>query len=531
MNDRFGHESERFLQSVQQFAELVLEKGRDRYGEYSTPLLVDGIRADNGEPVTWRSGETWVLSNLANQQNLFRLLYGLSMLTGKPDYYDAAAAILDYSFTDLRYGDLFCWGGHMAFDLQRKKQVHATDKGPQHELKCHYPFYELMFEINGDETKKYIEALWESHILDWSNLEFSRHGQPAADRDRASVWDHAYEGSGVFFTGKGLTFVNAGSDLYYAAAMLHVFGGEEQPLLWAKRLARRYVETRDPITGMGGYQFSISILPGVRGDRAIEQFGEQLKAHSPLESTLSIPRQIHTIIGEAAMSRMVLAERLGEAGREFLLWAIEDLLAYGKHAYQADDNTIHPILTNGTRLTGLVMEKDGYYGKKGERLKAEKADSALLWSYLTGYRLSGEPLLWEIARSMAADSGLGDIGRSGGKELGLNFETSCDDPLLLFAMLECYQATENEKFLELAVLLGENMLRERFHNGYFLPSRKHLYVKFDAIEPLALLHLIAAIRGSRHLLPRYFGGKPFFGAAYDGYSHEKDNSFIYARTK
>src|SRR5690606_29904153 len=130
-------------------------------------------------PVTWQSqGEQWIISNAANQQNLFRTLVGLSRLSGDDRYIEAARQATAYALQHLRYGDLMCWGGHMAYDLQAKKAVHASDKGQQHELKCHYPFYELMFEVDHIETQTMIEAMWESHVTDWNTLEFSRHGQP-----------------------------------------------------------------------------------------------------------------------------------------------------------------------------------------------------------------------------------------------------------------------------------------------------------------------------------------------------------------
>jgi pectate lyase len=146
-------------------------------------------------------------------------------------------------------------------------------------------------------------------LLNWANLEFSRHGKPVPEPETGSVWDREYEGGEPFFTGTGLTFINAGSDLYYAAGMLHRFTGDEKPLIWAKRLNGRYADTRNPKTGLGGYQFSISVLPGVRGDRAVEQFGEQLKAHNPMEGTLSTARQIHTIIGKAGLCLSTCAKR------------------------------------------------------------------------------------------------------------------------------------------------------------------------------------------------------------------------------
>ena len=69
--------------SVQRFADAVLENGRDKYGAEHTPLFVDGLHTTTLEPALWRRhDETWVLSNLASQQPLMRILDGITTLTG-----------------------------------------------------------------------------------------------------------------------------------------------------------------------------------------------------------------------------------------------------------------------------------------------------------------------------------------------------------------------------------------------------------------------------------------------------------------
>ncbi|UUZ81436.1 hypothetical protein LJK88_43450 [Paenibacillus sp. P26] len=520
---------ESYLRTVRQFADHVLRHGRDTYGEASTPLFVDGFHADTHEPVSWHSGgERWILSNQANQQNLFRTLTGLSVLTGEPRYKEVAAEAVRYGLNHLRYGKLIYWGGHLAFDLLAKRPVYASDKGPQHELKCHYPFYELMFELDREETARYIEGLWDSHVRDWSNLEFSRHGKPREHGGKEPVWERPYAGGEVFFTGEGLTFINAGGDLYYAATHDYRSTGNEAALEWAKRLARRYADTRHPGTGMGGYQFNISVLPGVRGDRAIDQFAERLKGRRVMEATLSVARQIHTITAEAALCRFALADALGPKGAEFGRLAVEDLLAYGEHAYEAETASFHPVLTDGTRLTGLVMEKSGYYGRQGDTLKATKADLLQLWSYLKGFRLTGDGRLWEWARSMAAGTGLGEIGESPGAEPALHPGES-SEPSAVFALLELYGGAGHPAYLEAACAVGDNIVARRFHKSVFLAEPNRTYAKLDAVEPLALLHLAGELTGRRKEVPVYCGSKAFFGAAYDGHGHMIDNSFIYSR--
>jgi pectate lyase len=526
-------QAHRFIQTVRQYADRVLQLHQSSSGEEGTPLFADGFNVETLEPVQWHcEGQEWTLSNLASQQNWLRLLCALSQLTGDDRYRSTAADTVSYAFKHLRYGRLLKWGGHMAYDLSGKQYVFAPDKGPQHELKCHYPFYELMNEVDRDETRAYIEAFWDSHVVNWANLEFSRHGKPVEEPEIGTVWDREFEGGAPFFTGVGLTFINAGSDLYYAAGMLNHFTGDDKPLTWAKRLNERYSDTRNPETGLGGYQFSISVLPGIRGDRAIEQFGQQLQAHNPLEGTLSVTRQIHTIIGKAGICRMVLSESLGESGREFANSAIEDLLAYGKYSYEEATNVIHPVLTDGTRLTGLVLEKGGYYGKQGDALQAMSADALLLWSYALGFRLSKHPFLWSILRGIAKGNELGDFGADAKNAAPhVHKETSCSNPYAVFALLELYRATGHGEYLELAEVVGDNMIRQGYHHGFFVDSKDHLYAKLDSIAPLALLHLDAERKGIRQELSSYCGGSAFFSSAYDGMGHMTDQQLFYSRRR
>lgn len=536
-----GREKEkasRYIAVVRQWADQLLDMYNERFAAQYAPLFPDGIHVQTLEPLVWMSnGETWVLSNLASQQNWFRTLYGLSKLTKVQRYADVAREATAYALKKVRYGYLMAWGGHMAYDLAAKKWVHAADKGPQHELKFHFPFYELMFELDPDETLTMIEAMWDSHVANWMNLEFNRHGQPkpgpAGGYGAGKVWERPFKREPVFFTGRGLTFVNAGSDLYYAAALAGAYSGQEAPLRWAEYLAGRYAETAHPETGLTGYQYSISELPGQRGDRAREQFGEQLAEDQPLEATLSVARKIHSIVGKAALCRMAIYDQLGERGRTFLDWALKDQLAYGRHAYEAAENVFHPVLTNGRRLTGLILEKDGYYGRRGQALQAMPANDLLFWSYASGYRRSQHPELWRIVCSMARGLGLADFTavahlpkhpRTVGAEA---HKIDSADPHLLFGLLELAAAHPAGPFLDWAIKIGENIVATRLHDGFFLPTREQPYAKLDAVEPLALLHLAAALRGERDQVPRYCGGSAFFSAHYDGKGHYKDQAFYY----
>ena len=117
-------EASKYLNAVREFADNVLKYGRDTYGPKHTPLFVDGLNIHTHEPVKWISpeGESWVLSNLASQQNLFRTLDGLTKITGDPKYPQAAVEAIEYAFANLRTpSGMLYWGGGTAYDAKADK--------------------------------------------------------------------------------------------------------------------------------------------------------------------------------------------------------------------------------------------------------------------------------------------------------------------------------------------------------------------------------------------------------------------------
>jgi len=478
------------IDPVKQFADLVLEKGRNLYPHLDNPLIADGIDFKNGGGarvnVAAEVVDGAVLSNPACQQRLLRMLVGLSNVTGDDTYRNAAAAVMEHMFEALSdKNGLFYWGGHVAFDLE-KNDIVKGKSGP-HELKCHYPFYDFMWDVNATGTKRYVEAMWNAHIYNWQVLDFSRHGK--YDLEMGDLWANRYQPGRIFFVGRGLTFINCGSDLYYAAGLLHGLGGEIQPLTWAQRLNGRFLETRDPNTGMGGYQFTLRHLPGAQywSDRAIHQFGAQLAGHFIAEGAISHPRQIQAICGSAGLARMALADRLGDIGWDFAQSAIEDLIAYGKWAYEPKDNTLHATHTDGTRLTGLVFEQDGYYGKAGSSWEPVKVGGLMLRAYATAYRLCLDRVerafLWQMVRDIARGNGLGDFDGEA------NLDTDCTDADTIHALIELFACTQLDIFWNLAERIARNILGTRFKDGYFVSDGIALV---DDPAPLALLRLHAA---------------------------------------
>ena len=531
-----------YLAAVRTFGDLVLEHGIDKVGDVNTPLFYDGLNVNDLTPVEWiaPNGERWVLSNLASQQNLFRTLDGLTRITGDPKYKQAAMDAIKYAFENLRSPNgLLYWGGGAAYDAQADGVY-----GSRHVFKLHYPYYELMWEVDPEATKEFIESFWSAHILDWSNLDMDRIGRLDRPLRVPKGWKHEYKGGPVFFKSKlpwGFSPATTGSDLVRAAAILSKLSGEKHSLIWAKRLVHRYVETRNPKTGIAAYVYNRDNL-----DSAQYQFGDDFRGHLvsdgmlfPYHPTMGDPfvRQFMLRLGISYdianwwMSYFLLGEILGAEGKEFTQWALEELTASGKVAYRKKDNSWIPMLTDGTKLEGYICKKDGYYGPKGTVFKPIPALAMDFWAYSLAYRITADPFMWEMARNIAEGNGFGDLGQDAKGEPQLQQRTDCSDPYALLAFLELHRKTQNQAFPKMARRIGDNILANRFHKGFFLPSNKHIYAKFDAIAPLALLRLHTTLNAKPTLVPQVWPSRPFFGPKYGGRGARYDIYLIYPLTE
>jgi len=511
--------AEKYLHVVRIFADKVLEHGRDVYGPIKTPLFVDGINVDTLEPAIWiRDGKKRILSNQASQQNLFRTLVGLSAATGDPKYRDAVVEAIRYAFEHLRDSSgLLYWGGHAYYDALADKPTGGLPESIMvHELKHHNPFYELMWLIDPEATRRYIEAVWDAHVLNWENLDVNRHGKYGRTPD--NVWQHDYKGGPVPFESTGLSFMHSGSDFFYAAALLSYLSGDDQPLVWAKRLASRYVEARHPETQLGASNFTVHTTH--RMEKQFPQFNGRFT-----EATVT---DIYgSRYSDCAICQLHLAEILGPKGQDFLRWGIEDLTARATYGYDEKTNSFSAMLIDGTVLSPADRINEGYV--KASWLSPRVADMCYFYAYAKAYKLSKKQLMWKMVRSIGRGLGLGDLGETPDKSEKINYRTPNYDPIIIFGLLELHEAIHSDAYLKLAMRVADNALHIRFNNGFFVESRECLFSKFDECMPLALLHLRAALLNLSEYPPAYTGSRGFYHGYYDGKDRTYDTYVIYRR--
>jgi len=508
---------DKYIEAVKVFADNVLEHGRDTYGPKKTPLFVDGINVDTLKPPVWKkNGEQWILSNLASQQTLFRVLDGLSTASGDPKYRNAAVAAIKYAFESIRDpGGMLYWGGHWCYDALGDRTV---GESRTHEFKHHYPYYELMWQVDPEATRKMVEAAWAAHVLNWENLDFNRHG--AYGGDSKGVWEHEYKGGKVPFVGKGLTFMMSGTDLIYAAAMLTHFSGDPKPIVWAERLAKRYVDARHPETGLGAENFSDP------ESRRMEKQFPQFEGRFTEATVTDIYGSRYTY---CAACQLRLGETLGPNGKKFLQWGIEDLAARARHGYDEATNSFWATLIDGTKLSPADRKQDGYVEVRW--LEKRAADSGYFFVYALAYKLSEDDLMWDMVRKIGRGLGLGDMGARAGESAAVDLSTSTNDPLIIFGLLELWNATKEKTYLDLAKKVADNALATRVQNGFFVESKDHVNAKFDGPLPLALLHLRAALLDSPKKPPAYWLARGYLHCPYDGKGRTYDREVIYSRLR
>jgi len=527
---------------VRDYADTVLKDAADRYHTNPSPLLANGINVFTKEHLLWNysDGTKAVICDFTQHQNLLRILCALSNLTGEPKYKNAARAEIAYFFAHLQdKGGLLYWGGHRFVDLKTLKSTgfSPTDEGV-HELKNVFPYYELMYEVDAAATARLITGFWNAHVYNWHTLEISRHG--SYGKPPGAQWTNSFDDPKPFFETKGLSFLDAGNDLIYSGAMLYRLSGDKGALLWSKRLAHQYIKARDPKTRLGAYQFTQprktaeatndSATFSWFGDRAKRQFGPEFPDHLVLEATMLLNRLASTIYSENALMELELVQTLGPDGKEFRDWVDEGMAAFARLAYVPDQNLLRPMLTDGTDLSSFVVKRNGYYARAGTRLTQYPATPEFMISYARGFLVTGDTNLWSVARGIAKSAGLGDIGTVPGKEVHLDLETTNSDAFALFSLLDIYRQTQHKPYLELARAVGNNIVHDFYHHGYFTRYDDQIYANIDVIEPYALLALDAAIKQVPDKVPYFINGSGYVDAEYlfpDGKARRTRDAVLY----
>lgn len=543
----YNKDDEKRLNSVKEFYSNVLRDGKSKTNP--TPLFADGINILTNSPVEWifPNGEKVKISNFANQQNFLRTLVSLTEVTGDQKYKITAINTSKYFMDNfINENKLFYWGGHRFLNLDTLATVGPQNKNQVHELKNLFPYYEFLYQINPEATKNYVIAFWNAHVEDWDTLDMGRHGNYNKKFNPNIFKEHLPKNIvnprklPVLPETKGLTFINAGSDLIYSAYILNSLSPDKDMLMWGKTVFTQYQLARNPKTGAPVYQFT---SPKRRewppkndkdtnskfGDRAFRQFGAEF-GDIAKEANALFKGNPKTIVVDNSLVLYDIYSKTKDP--DILNNAVDNLKNYYKIALNQENGSLKPVWNDGTDLTNYTLVRDGYYGKKGSILKSESIKSEeYAIPLIRWYSITKDQDLWNTARIILNKNfDLGDIGTFDGKNILLNMGTTNSSPYSIFLMIDLYKTTNNDKYIELARIVGNNLVTTKFKNGYFVSEPNLLNAKIDSIEAFALVSLDAVLKGKDKNIPQYIShGGYIHGEHIEGES-VYDKNVIYGKT-
>ena len=541
-------EDNRFLKAASLFADTAIEYGRDRYSGKNMPLFADCLHIDHlkapRSKTSYKSGtepKPTVWSFFQNQQNLMRLLAGLSQFTGDGKYVYAAGEATEYMFNNYWYPEsgVLHWGGHGYVDLVTGNRYGM--KGVVHEIEDVYPYWELLRAVDPDRGEMLIKGIWEVNMKDWDALHYNRHGDFRKQVDHANTWNRAWNGYKEPRISGDLSFISVALDMAYAAYNLGYQKHEEAPRMWAERLLNLIIKQRDSETG---------ILPNLvhpqSAKRGLNVFGR--KYPQATEPRVYVGNQLnHTITQMMGMLRIVEnAEKYGRVSEmAHIKAAIEQhIIGFLNASYDPINNTLKSIVIDGTDLTdfriqGPFRDAKLYFGaKEGGAFLPQNITPLFTSVCARGYRVSdGKSEFRDYLRTMFNAFGIGDIGTDNNSLPALNFDTTALEPAYIFALIDLYRIEPKVEYLTMAEHIGDNLLQGRQHadSGLFtleddfifhskvmdkpelqeghegktvaeLLQDSHRTANLDAMEPLALLSIYAAQTGQFNIIPEWTAG-------------------------
>lgn len=180
-----------FLSVVRRYADTMVEHGRDTYGPQKSGLLLSALDRMRLLPLTVRPaapggvrrgdrpGRAWTAMNGANpqlDQNLLRIFYTLTEITGEPRYAKVADEELAWFFRNTMSPktSLLPWGEHLSWDTVLDIPISGGDE-MMHEFAGPWVLWDRCFALVPEACTKFALGLWEHQIANHKTGGFDRH--------------------------------------------------------------------------------------------------------------------------------------------------------------------------------------------------------------------------------------------------------------------------------------------------------------------------------------------------------------------
>ncbi len=180
-----------FAKVIYDYANAMLEHGRDTYGPQKTGMFLSALDRqtlsplDNRPPAPAgiRQGDRpgpadgpLVGANPHLDENLLRLMYFLKGLSGEDRYPQAADNALKWFLENAQSSEtgLLPWGEHLSWNVMTD-EVASGHREPVHEFARPWLLWSRCFELAPGPSKKFALGLWNSQIADHESGTFNRH--------------------------------------------------------------------------------------------------------------------------------------------------------------------------------------------------------------------------------------------------------------------------------------------------------------------------------------------------------------------
>ncbi|WP_439481241.1 hypothetical protein [Cyclobacterium plantarum] len=175
----------RLLEMVQAYADAMIEKGRDSYGDLHTPLFaaaLDRFGMTLGSTEIFgeiqgvrKSDRSLGGANPQEDRSLYSILYQLTDITADEKYAREADKSLKYFFDHCQSPEtgLMAWGEHLFWDF-RSESVGGID---MHEINGEWPFWEQCYRMAPEASWRFALGLWDNQIDSKETGDYSRHAR------------------------------------------------------------------------------------------------------------------------------------------------------------------------------------------------------------------------------------------------------------------------------------------------------------------------------------------------------------------
>jgi hypothetical protein len=187
-----------YLNIVRAYADAMIERGQDTYGQAHSPLFAEELdrktmRLLEGDPlrkVAAMTRDEWGIRphdrmldgcNPQHCLNLYQVLFQLTEMTGRNRYAEEADRSLTYFLAHCQSPatGLFWWGEHAGWDLRKDKPLEKP-AGNTHEFYRPWILWPRCWQLNDAACERFARGLWEHQIGDHETGDFSRHASVAS---------------------------------------------------------------------------------------------------------------------------------------------------------------------------------------------------------------------------------------------------------------------------------------------------------------------------------------------------------------